>query len=249
MTVHIFQDKEALAAGAADLISKIAAEAIAARGIFNIAVSGGSTPLATYRKLAVSPYRDQLDWPRIHVFWSDERCVAPSDPESNYGAVKAALLDAVPLPAANIHRMHGELEPEEAAEQFRRELTEHFRSRGFPVFDLIILGLGEDGHTASLFPRSQALIHGEVPVVENYVARLESWRLTFTFPLINMARAVAFLVAGANKSGVVKEILEGGEKQLPAKAIQPHSGQLTWLLDAEAAAELKSSEPTEKRSD
>jgi 6-phosphogluconolactonase len=232
--IQVFKDAEDLATAAADLITTSASEAIQSRQIFNIALSGGSTPLAAYRKLVSRG----IDWSKVHVFWSDERCVPPTSPESNYGAAKAALVDAVALPAANIHRIHGELKPEEAAEQYRQELTAHFHLQGFPVFDLVLLGLGEDGHTASLFPRSQALIRGEVPVAENYIAHLESWRVTFTFPLINTARKVAFIVAGVSKADVVAEILQGGEKQYPAKAVNPLAGELIWLLDEEAASNL-----------
>lgn len=241
MTIEIFSTPDELATGAANFIAGLANRAIAARGQFSIALSGGSTPIAAYRKLAATPFASSLDWQHMHIFWSDERCVPPTDPDSNYLGAKSALLDAVSLPKANIHRIHGELEPDRAAELYRAELAAHFRTSSIPIFDLILLGLGEDGHTASLFPRSQALICGEVPVAENYVAHLESWRVTFTFPLINSSREVAFLVSGESKAEVVKEIIEGGEKQYPAKAIQPQSGQLTWLLDADAASLLKSS--------
>jgi 6-phosphogluconolactonase len=238
VTVQLFPSADSLAAGVADFISNSARKSIAARGQFNIALSGGSTPLAGYRLLTGSPARDSIEWAKVHIFWSDERCVNPEDKESNYGAAKLAFLDAVPLPSGNIHRIHGELDPAHAAEQYRLELATHFKTRGIPVFDLIVLGLGEDGHTASLFPRSQALIRGEVPVAENYVTHLESWRVTFTFPLINSARQVAFIVSGEDKAEVVKEIIEGGEKQFPAKAVQPQSGELIWLLDEAAAALL-----------
>jgi 6-phosphogluconolactonase len=234
MSLQIYADADALATGAAELIIQHAAEAIASRGVFNLALSGGSTPLAVYRKLAQPANSSRINWPHVHLFWSDERCVPPDHADSNYGAAKAALLDAVAIPAANVHRMRGELPPEEAAQEYRDELTAHFHSRGFPIFDLILLGLGPDGHTASLFSRSQGMIHGEVPVVENYIAHLESWRLTFTFSLINAARSVAFLVSGSGKAEVVREVLEG-DRPLPAKSVNPHSGELLWLLDADAA--------------
>lgn len=234
MKLEVFANQEELSAAAAALIAEQAAAAIAARGVFNIALSGGGTPLSAYRLLAAPPYSGGIDWAHVHVFWGDERCVPPDDAESNYAAAKAALLDHVALPANNIHRLRGELPPNEAAQLYRQELAAHFKTPSFPIFDLILLGLGEDGHTASLFPGTSGLRTGEVPVTETYVGRIESWRLTFTLPLINAARAVAFLVSGAAKAGVVREVLEG-ERPLPAKAVNPHSGELLWLLDADAA--------------
>ncbi len=238
MQRQVHANASELAAAAAALIAEQAALAIAARGQFKIALSGGSTPLSAYQQLAAPPHQESVDWSRVHIFWSDERCVPPEHADSNYGAAKAALLDHVHIPAANTHRMHGELPPAQGAEEYRQQLSTHFETPMFPTFDLILLGLGTDGHTASLFPGSAALRTGEVPVTENYVASLESWRLTFTLPLINAARQVVFLVSGANKASIVQEIFESGGRPLPAKAVNPHSGGLTWLLDAEAASSL-----------
>lgn len=235
MQRRVFGNVSELAAAAAALITEQAALAIAARGQFNIALSGGSTPLSAYAALAAPPYVEGIDWNKVHIFWSDERCVPPEHADSNYGAAKAALLDHVRIPTANIHRMHGELPPTQGAEEYRQQLSAHFETPMFPTFDLILLGLGTDGHIASLFPGSAALRTGEVPVTENYVASLESWRLSFTLPLINAARQVVFLVSGANKASVVQEIFESGGRPLPAKAVNPHSGGLTWLLDAASA--------------
>lgn len=234
----IYENANELAAAAAALIAEQAAAAIAARGRFDIALSGGTTPLHAYTLLAAPPYREGIPWDKVHIFWSDERCVPPEHADSNYRAVKAALLDHISLPKENIHRMHGELAPDEAAYEYRQQLLAHFATPGFPVFDLILLGLGNDGHTASLFPGSAALRTGEVPVTENYVASLESWRLTFTLPLINAARQVIFLVSGAGKASIVEEVMQPGGRPLPAKAVNPHSGGLTWLLDSEAASLL-----------
>ncbi|MCW5873590.1 MAG: 6-phosphogluconolactonase [Anaerolineales bacterium] len=241
MHTHIYANASELATAAAALVAECAQEAIAARGRFDLALSGGSTPLSAYAQLAAPPWHDALNWHKVHIFWSDERCVPPDDPQSNYGAAKSALLDHINIPAANIHRMRGEEPPNEAAQDYRQRLATHFHTPGFPVFDFILLGLGMDGHTASLFPGSAALRAGEVPVTENYVSSLESWRLTFTLPLINAARQVAFLVSGADKATIVSEILSSGGRPLPAKAVNPHSGGLTWLLDADAAALLETS--------
>lgn len=241
MQTNIYATPDALAHAAAQRVVANAAAAIAARGRFDLALSGGSTPLRAYAHLAAPPLRDAVDWAQVHVFWSDERCVPPDDPQSNYGAAKAALLDALALPAGNIHRVRGELPPAEAAEDYRQQLAAHFHTPSFPIFDLILLGLGSDGHTASLFPGSAALRTGEVPVTENYVSSLESWRLTFTLPLINAARQVIFMVTGDDKAAIVSEVLSPSGRPLPAKAVNPHSGGLTWLLDAAAARLLPTS--------
>lgn len=238
MQRKIYADPEQLAAAAAALVAECAAEAIAASGRFDLALSGGSTPLSAFARLAAPPYQEGIDWARVYIFWSDERCVPATHPDSNYGAAKTALLDHVAIPPGNVHRMRGELVPAQAAEEYQQQLQTHFATPAFPVFDLILLGLGTDGHTASLFPGSAALRTGEVPVTENYVASLESWRLTFTLPLINAARKVVFLVSGAGKASIVQEIMQPGGRPLPAKAVNPHSGGLTWLLDAEAASLL-----------
>lgn len=235
---RIFANASELAAAAAAMVAEQAAAAVAERGRFEIALSGGSTPLSAYTLLAAPPYRNGIAWDKVHIFWSDERCVPPEHAESNYGAAKTALLDHIAIPAGNVHRMRGELPPDEAADEYRQQLLAYFATPGFPVFDLILLGLGTDGHTASLFPGSAALRTGEVPVTENYVASLESWRLTFTLPLINAARQVVFLVSGASKASIVEEIMQPGGRPLPAKAVNPHSGGLTWLLDADAASLL-----------
>ncbi|HRN51585.1 MAG TPA: 6-phosphogluconolactonase [Anaerolineales bacterium] len=238
MQTVIFDTADELAAGAAGFVAARAQQAMAARGRFDVALSGGSTPLSAYTRLAAPPLRDTVDWQNVHIFWSDERCVPPDDAQSNYAAAKAALLNPVAIPQAHIHRMRGELPPYQAAEDYRQQLAEHFHTPAFPVFDLILLGLGTDGHIASLFPGSAALRTGEVPVTENYVSRLESWRLTFTLPLINSARDVAFIVSGVGKAAMVSEVLTPGGRPLPAKAVNPHSGGLTWLLDLDAASVL-----------
>lgn len=238
MQRKIYTDSEQLAAAAAALVAECAADAIAARGRFDLALSGGSTPLSAFAQLAAPPYQQGINWPRTFIFWSDERCVPPTHPDSNYRAAKEVLLDQVAIPAVNIFRMRGELPPNQGAEDYQHQLQAHFGSPGFPIFDLILLGLGTDGHTASLFPGSTALRTGEVPVTENYIASLERWRLTFTFPLINAARRVVFLVSGVEKASIVQEVLQPGGRPLPAKAVNPHSGGLTWLLDAEASSLL-----------
>lgn len=234
MNVHVFDTPEQLATEAAGKIAETGAAAIGERGTFALALSGGSTPRATYEHLA----RANLDWAKVHVFWSDERCVPPANPESNYGMTRAALLDQVAIPAANIHRIPGELEPAAAAAAYRDEIDAHFGAGGIPRLDLVLLGLGEDGHTASLFPGTEAVKRGDELVVENFVPLLDQWRVTMTYPFINGARKVIFLVGGDHKAQVVKELIESKSSRLPASAVRPMSGNLVWLLDKAAASLL-----------
>ncbi|MEX1143506.1 MAG: 6-phosphogluconolactonase [Anaerolineales bacterium] len=235
MTLRVFESTEALAYACATFIAKHAKAAITQRGEFNIALSGGSTPAATYKKLAQEPLSNQIPWAQVHVFWSDERCVPPEDPESNYGIAYATLLKHVAIPSENIHRLHGELPPAEASDQANGELAAHFGRDVAPIFDLILLGLGEDGHTASLFPGSEALKKTDGLVAANYIAKLHAWRLTSTYPLINAARQILFLVSGDKKAEVVKRTVEDHDPRLPASIVQPGSGSVTWYLDQPAA--------------
>mgnify|MGYP001213454770 CR=1 FL=1 len=220
------------------LITDAADNSIRVRGRFRIALSGGATPRPVYAALATTP---GIDWPRWELFWSDERTVPPTSPDSNYGMARAMLLD--PLAAqgvtpGRIERMRGELEPAEAAGAYE-EIVRSLAGAPFPRFDLIQLGIGGDAHTASLFPHTAALDTAAL-VVANAVPRLKTVRLTFTFPLINAARYVLMLVNGANKAGALRDVLEGPRDfaQWPAQAIQPGDGRITWLLDRSAAQYL-----------
>lgn len=241
MQVHVFDNPEAVAVGAAAHFAAAARAAIAARGAFNVSLSGGTTPRETYERLAAEPYRPEIDWAHVHVFWGDERSVPPEHPDSDYGMAKRALLDHVSIPVENIHRMRGELDAKEAAKVYEVEIKNHFNSQDLPSFDLILLGLGEDGHTASLFPGTQALDVTDRLVVANQVPNLDNWRITFTYPLINAARQVALLVAGERKAKIVQEVVELKNPEHPASHVVPHSGELHWLLDKAAASLLKSS--------
>ncbi len=236
--IRIFPDKDALAAAAAELVVAQAQAAVAARGAFHFVLSGGSTPRALYARLAGAPYREQLDWAQMQVYWGDERCVDPDDAESNYRMARETLLAQVPVPPAQLHRMAGEIQPREAAAQYEHLLRQRWQRA--PQFDLLLLGLGDDGHTASLFPHTAALDETARWVVPNYVPKLESWRLTLTAPAINAARTVVFLVSGGSKAVPLVDVLYG-ERQphtLPAQLITPASGALLWLVDADAAARL-----------
>lgn len=241
MKIRVFDNSEALAVGAAAHFAATARAAVEARGVFNVSLSGGTTPRETYERLAAEPYRSEIDWARVHAFWGDERNVPPEHADSDYAMAKRALLDHVEIPRANVHRMQGELDVKEAADLYEAEVKKHFNSNGVPSFDLILLGLGEDGHTASLFRETQALEITDRLVIGNQVPSLDTWRLTFTYPLINAAHQVVFLAAGVRKAKIVQEIIELKNPEYPASQVAPHPGELHWLLDNAAASLLKSS--------
>lgn len=233
--VRIFESPRELAEAAARDFAERAAGAIARSGRFAVALAGGSTPKATYEILARDYARD-IDWGRVHFFFGDERTVPPDHEESNYRMAREALLSHVP--AGSAHRMRGELPPEEAAAAYEEELRGFF-GEGPTGFDLILLGIGEDGHTASLFPNTPALDVTGRWVVSNPVGKLDAIRLTLTVPAINAARAVCFLVAGEGKAEALKEILEGDAdpRDYPAKLVQP-AGRAVWMVDRAAAGSL-----------
>ena len=212
-------------------------------GRFTVALSGGSTPTALYALLATTEYRNRLDWSRVHLFWSDERCVPPDHPESNFRMVQESLLSKVEIPRENIHRMAGEKNPQAAAADYENELRRFFNlaQDGLPRFDLIYLGLGEDGHTASLFPGSAALSESQRWVATAYVEKLNAHRLTLTLPVINAAAQITFLVSGASKRAVVKQVLGAGagSSNFPAAKVSPADGKLTWLITEDAAGDLQ----------
>lgn len=226
----------ALAAAAADLFAERASQAIAEKGRFEVALSGGSTPKQLYMLLA---NRRDIDWPQVHIFWGDERAVSPDHPESNFGMVKETLLEQVP--ATHIYRIEAERGAEEAAAAYQRILQDRFGEGNPPLFDLVLLGLGGDGHTASLFPGSDALqpAHGQwVAATSMPSAGVD--RVTLTVPAINAAQLVVFLVSGAAKAQVVADVLdrETPQSTYPAQLIAPERGNLIWLVDSAAAAKL-----------
>jgi 6-phosphogluconolactonase len=201
---------------------------------FSLVLSGGSTPKALYELLASEPYRSQLNWSKIEIYFGDERCVPPDHADSNYLMAYNAMLSKLPLPEPNIHRMRGELSPEAAAIEYGQLLKDKFKDDG-P--DMILLGMGDDGHTASLFPGTAALDETHHRCVANYVEKLKTWRVTMTYPFLNKASEVIMLISGEGKARRLEEVLEGPRdpKRLPIQGIQPH-GKLTWLLDAPAAS-------------
>ena len=218
--------------------------AVASRGLARLAISGGSTPKPVFEMLAdpAQPYLARVPWAKTQLFWVDERCVPPADKESNYGMTKSAMLDKVPLPTANVHRMEGELDPEEAASRYESEIRNVFKLEGAetPTFDMVLLGLGPDGHTASLFPHTEGLNEMSRIVMANHVPQKDVWRLTLTWPVITQARLVAFQIEGEDKAAMVRTVFAGAydPETWPAQLIRPASGTLTLLMDRAAAAEL-----------
>jgi len=239
----VVPDAAALAGMAAERIAKLAEEAVARAGRFTVALAGGATPKGLYALLATEPYRARVPWGQAEIFWGDERWVPPEHPESNYRMAAEALLRHVPIRPGQIHRMRGEdPDPGRAAAEYEALLRETFGvAPGVPPrLDLVLLGLGADGHTASLFPGSPALRETERLAVAVFVERLGARRLTLTLPVLNEAAAILFLVAGGDKASVLRTVLEVPEAAgpLPARLVCPREGSVTWLVDAAAASRL-----------
>jgi 6-phosphogluconolactonase len=237
--LRVHPDAAGLARAAAEHFVTLATAAIAAHGQFVVALSGGSTPRATYTLLANDELAARVDWPRVRVFWGDERCVPPDHAGSNYRMARETLLDHVPLPTRNVHRIQGELPPDQAATAYQAELEAVLGAGG--RFDLILLGMGEDGHTASLFPSTAALHEQTRWVVAQYVDKLSAWRVTLTPVAINAAAHVTFLVYGVGKAERLREVLDGPRQPdvLPAQIVRPTDGRLLWLADAAAAVHVR----------
>ena len=241
MEIRVYPNAGELARAAAELFVTLAREAIAARGRFTVALSGGSTPRATHQHLASPTLASQVDWAHVHIFWGDERCVPPDHEHSNYRMARETLLDHVPLPPGNVHRIRGEEAPEWAAKATEIELRAFFGKT--PRFDLIFLGLGDDGHTASIFPGTSAVREETRWVVaqeHNLPPPPLVSRITFTPPLLNAAANIAFLVSGTGKAERLKEVLHGPYQPdiLPAQIVNPKEGKLLWLVDEAAAQNL-----------
>jgi 6-phosphogluconolactonase len=234
----LYETPEELAEASARDFAARTQETIDERGRFAVALAGGSTPKATYEVLA-RDYANELDWSRVHVFFGDERTVPPDHEDSNYRMAYETLLSHVPV--GSVHRMRGELPPDEAAAAYEEELRAFFGQVDIPGLDLILCGLGEDGHTLSLFPETAALDVNDRWVVANPVLKLGTTRLTLTIPVLNVSRAVSFVVAKESKAEALKEVLEGDAdpRAYPAKLVRPESRDLTWMVDRAAARLLK----------
>jgi 6-phosphogluconolactonase len=231
-----------LFAAAAEEVVRAAEEAVAARGRFTIALSGGSTPKSLFNLLATNA-RTTLPWDRMFFFWGDERHVPPTDAESNYRMADEAMLSKIPVAAGNVFRIATENPHAAAAADAYEQTLRKFFQLGpgeFPRFDLILLGMGPDGHTASLFPGTAALQEKSRLVVANWVEKLKASRITLTLPVLNAARCVAFLVSGTDKADALKAVLEGDApgEQYPSKLVKPSDGKLIWLVDRAAASGL-----------
>ena len=228
------------AAAAADLFAGTARECVSDKGFFTVAVSGGSTPRPMHRMLAEEPYRWEVPWNKTHIFWVDERRVPENDPQSNYGAAKEDILDRVDVPQEQIYPMFDGDSPGEWALKYQKKIIDFFqlKERQYPIFDLIFLGLGPDGHTASLFPGQEALSENDRIIITVRGGNPCIHRITMTFSVLNQAAHVVFLASGNGKAAVVNNILRGRKVGLPASKIQPKNGTLTWILDKEAASLL-----------
>ena len=242
----VLEDAAAVARAAAEQIASRAARAVAERGRFSIALSGGSTPKRLYALLAdqSAPYRARILWDRVQVFFGDERHVPPDDPQSNYRMAREAMLDEIPIPAANVHRVRAELPAEEAAALYEQDLRHAFglAAGTVPRFDLILLGLGPDGHTASLFPGTAALSERRRLVAANWVPKFSTYRITMTLPVFEAAAAVLFLVAGPDKAAPLAAVFDPSSPPdaYPCQLIRPSSGELVWLADGSAASRVPS---------
>jgi 6-phosphogluconolactonase len=237
--IQVCNDPESLSEAAARLFVKRSRRAVQVQNQFSVALAGGHTPERTYQILSQPHFHDQVPWTKVHVFWSDERCVPPDDPRSNAHMAHQALLDRVPIPPDQIHPIRCNQNPQQAAEEYESLLRDFFAGRS-PCFDLILLGLGENGHTASIFPGTLAVEEQKRWVTAVFVAEQAMWRITMTPLLINQAAMVAFLVAGTAKARVLQRVLGGPFESydLPAQLIQPVSGGLDWIVDEAAYREL-----------
>jgi 6-phosphogluconolactonase len=238
--LQVFADATDVARAAAQRFIEIARECTKARGRFSVALAGGSTPRRIYELLAGEDLSRELDWSQVHIFFGDERCVPPDDAQSNYRMANEALLARVSLPVQNVHRMRGEGDAVANARLYEDELRDFFDGDDWPQFDLVMLGMGDDGHTASLFPETHALDVRTAWVTANWVEKFDAFRITLTAPAINHARNVLFIVTGAGKAARLREVLYGARDphRLPSQLIQPHDGALAWFLDEAAAANL-----------
>jgi 6-phosphogluconolactonase len=245
MSVVVYPDSDTLSHAAAQYVVRVAQEAIASHGRFTFALSGGSTPKKLYELLAQEPYRSQIDWALIEIFWSDERCVPPESVDSNFLLAQQALLSKVPIPASQIHRMPAEMEDRDAASLlYTRTMQEAFGTDGVPAFDLMQLGMGPEGHTASLFPHQPSLHEQQRLVMPVSVPKPPPPRLTFTPRILNASLHVLFLVTGEEKADAVQAVLESEYQpdEYPAQIVKPSKGEVTWMLDAAAASKLQKKE-------
>ena len=241
--IIVMDDAQSLYVRTAEEIAHFAGEAICTHGEFTLCLTGGTTPASSYELLATR-FRLSVDWKEVQFFWGDERCVPPDDPASNFGMANRTMLSKLPLRPEQIHRIRGEDEPAQAAEEYERELRDFFRldqPGGLPSFNLLLLGLGENAHVASLFPDHPALQEKTRLAVAVEVEATPRRRISLTMPVINSAERVMFMVSGENKAEAVRSVLQGPAdlEQYPAQYVKPHNGETVWLIDKAAASQLK----------
>lgn len=236
----IKEDLNRLSKAGATLFADNAHRAIQRKGFFTVALSGGATPRGMHRRLAEEPFRSSIRWEKAHFFWVDDRCVPVEDPASNYGAASKDFIDRLPIFKTNVHPMPVHMAPDEGALHYQKEIIDFFETNTdeIPVFDLILLGIGTDGHTASLFPETSALQEQKQFISTVKAGMPNVNRLTMTYPILNRARRVVFLASGKGKAEIIQAILEKEQQGLPALGIRPRSGKLVWLVDREAASLL-----------
>jgi 6-phosphogluconolactonase len=243
MKLDVVPDESALAHALAGRFVALAGTALGERGRFNVALAGGSTPKAAYALLAAAPLRDALDWSRVRFFFGDERCVPPQDDQSNYKMAKLSLLDALGIPSGSVFRMRGEDEPAAAARAYAEVLAAELApdGDGTPALDLVMLGMGPDGHTASLFPGADPFTDDDRLVRAPYVAKFSAYRLTVTPRVLNAGRDVIVATAGEAKADALRAVLGAtpDPSAYPIAVLRPKSGRLTWLVDEAAAAKLE----------
>jgi 6-phosphogluconolactonase len=240
-TIIIESNAADLARKGAEMFTRAAKESVELHGRFAVAISGGSTPRFMHRTLVEEPYLSDIPWQKTHIFWVDERCVPENDPASNYGAATKDFLNMVPVPEAHVYPMPGKLSPEKGAQKYQKMLIDffHLDDDRFPIFDLIFLGMGADGHTASLFPGDRALDEKKRLVAAVKGGDPNVNRLTMTLPVLNRSRQIILLVSGKGKTAALKTVFEGDRDRLPVQKIHAVDGELTWLLDREAASLLQ----------
>ena len=234
LSVHIHKNHSAMAERAAHILAEQCEEAVEERGVFSVAISGGTTPVPLFQLLSSPDWAERLPWDKINIYWVDERCVGPEHPDSNYGMARRELLSHVP--ATHYYRMKGEDDPVAAGKHYEEILREHFNTTELPRFDFILLGMGDDGHTGSIFPGSPALVEKKRWVIDQYVPERKADRLTLTLPVLNNARCCMFMVSGKEKHDCLQRTLDLlAPPTLPAQMVRPTFGDLVWVVDEAAA--------------
>ena len=239
MKIEVAESADALSHAVAEQFVRLTTDAVQTRGRCTVALSGGSSPRGVYQLLGAPAFRTRVRWNEIHFFWGDERHVPPDHPDSNYRMAVEAMLSRVPIPPANVHRVRSELpDAERAAHEYDETIRACVDGEPLPRFDVIHLGIGTDGHTASLFPGSAALEERERLCVANWIEKLGGHRITLTLPVLNAARAVVFIATGVGKASIVQQVFQDPEASpLPAQLVRPADGELSWMLDRAAAGE------------